>query len=34
VKKEEAAFAGWLEALKTKAVIKKEVTVLRNKIKQ
>jgi parvulin-like peptidyl-prolyl isomerase len=33
-KKEEAAFVGWLETLKMKAVIKKEVTVLRNKIKQ
>jgi parvulin-like peptidyl-prolyl isomerase len=32
-KKEEAAFAGWLETLKMKAVIKKEVTVLRNEIK-
>ncbi len=32
-KKEEAAFMSWLEALKTKAVIKKEYAVLRNKIK-
>jgi parvulin-like peptidyl-prolyl isomerase len=32
-KKEEAAFAGWLETLKMKAVIKKETTVLRNEIK-
>jgi parvulin-like peptidyl-prolyl isomerase len=32
-RKEEAAFAGWLEALKAKAVIKKEVAVIRNKVK-
>jgi parvulin-like peptidyl-prolyl isomerase len=32
-KKEEVAFAGWLESLKNKAVIKKEYAVLRNKIK-
>ena len=32
-KKEEVAFINWLEALKAKAVIKKEYTVLRNKLK-
>ena len=32
-KKEDAAFTTWLEALKMKAVIKKENTVLREKIK-
>ena len=32
-KKEEAAFISWLEALKMKAVIKKESAVLRNKVK-
>lgn len=31
-KKEEVAFISWLEALKTKAVIKKEYAVLRNKL--
>lgn len=33
-KKEEIAFISWLEALKAKAVIKKEYAVLRNKLKQ
>ncbi len=33
-KKEDAAFTTWLEALKMKAVIKKESTVLREKIKE
>jgi peptidyl-prolyl cis-trans isomerase C len=33
-KKEEAAFPGWLTALKAKAVIKKESAVLRNKPKK
>lgn len=32
-KKEETAFMSWLEALKMKAVIKKEAAVLRNKLK-
>jgi parvulin-like peptidyl-prolyl isomerase len=32
-RKEEVAFISWLEALKAKAVIKKEYAVLRNKIK-
>jgi parvulin-like peptidyl-prolyl isomerase len=32
-RKEDAAFTGWLEALKMKAVIKKESTVLRNQFK-
>lgn len=32
-KKEETAFTSWLEALKAKAVIKKEYAVLRNKLK-
>jgi peptidyl-prolyl cis-trans isomerase C len=32
-KKKEAAFVSWLEALKIKAVTKKEATVLRNKLK-
>jgi parvulin-like peptidyl-prolyl isomerase len=31
-KKEEAAFSGWLESLKMKAIIKKERAVIRNKI--
>jgi hypothetical protein len=32
-KKEEAAFSGWIEALRIKAVVKKEGAVIRNNIK-